>query len=133
MLLLYCSAYHLVVLSTVTIFEKSLLERFKECTSVLYIHTYVNIMFMVLFVIVIIISKKLKETHKNRNSHRRCSLKKAVFKSLFFFKKNLFKKAAGLQVCNFIKKWHQHSCFPVNLAKFLRTPFSKNICEQLLL
>ena len=34
---------------------------------------------------------------------------------------------------NFIKKRLQHGCFPVKLAKFLRTPIFKNICEQLLL
>ena len=32
-------------------------------------------------------------------------------------------KAAGLQVCNFIKKETLHKCFPMNFAKFLRTPF----------
>ena len=29
--------------------------------------------------------------------------------------------------------WLQHSCFPVNVSKFLRTSISKNICERLLL
>ena len=33
---------------------------------------------------------------------------------------------AGLRDCNFIKKRLQHRCFPVKLAKFLRTPFFKN-------
>ena len=32
----------------------------------------------------------------------------------------------GPQACNFIKKRLQHRCFPVKLAKFLRTPFLKN-------
>ena len=45
----------------------------------------------------------------------------------------LFNKAAGLQVCNFIKKRLQHRCFPVIIAKFLRIPILKNICERLLL
>ena len=35
----------------------------------------------------------------------------------------------GLQDCNFIK----HRCFPVNIAKFLRTSILKNICERFLL
>ena len=30
---------------------------------------------------------------------------------------SLFNKVAELQVCNFIKKWLQHTCFPVNIAK----------------
>ena len=34
-----------------------------------------------------------------------------------------FNKAACLKVCNSIKKRLQHSCFPVNLAKFLKTHF----------
>ena len=36
---------------------------------------------------------------------------------------SLFDKVAGLKVCNFIKKRLQHRCFPVNIAKFLRTVF----------
>ena len=46
---------------------------------------------------------------------------------------SLFNKVAGLRACNFIKKRFQHRCFPVNIAKFLRTPISKNFCERLLL
>ena len=34
-----------------------------------------------------------------------------------------FNEAAGLQACNFIKKRLQHTYFPVNIAKFLKTPF----------
>ena len=40
-----------------------------------------------------------------------------------------FKKVAGLQACNFIKNRPQHRCFPVKIAKFLRLPILKNICE----
>ena len=36
------------------------------------------------------------------------------------------------KVCNFIKNRHQHKCFPMNIAKFLRTPILKNIWERLL-
>ena len=36
---------------------------------------------------------------------------------------SLFNKIAGLKDCNFIKKRIQHRCFPVNIAKFLRTVF----------
>ena len=46
---------------------------------------------------------------------------------------SLSNKDAGLQACNFIKKRLQQRCFPVNIAKFLRTPILKNICERLLL
>ena len=37
-----------------------------------------------------------------------------IFIFFFFF--------AGLKTCNFFKKRHQHRCFPVKSAKFLRTP-----------
>ena len=46
---------------------------------------------------------------------------------------SLFNKVAALQVCNFIKKRIQHSCFPINISKFLRTPSLKSMCERLLL
>ena len=36
---------------------------------------------------------------------------------------SVFDKVAVLQVYNFIKKRFQHRCFPVNIAKFLRTVF----------
>ena len=36
---------------------------------------------------------------------------------------SLFNKAAGLNVCNSIKKKLQHSCFSVKFANFLRTLF----------
>ena len=36
---------------------------------------------------------------------------------------SLFDKGAGLQSCNFIKKRLQHTSFPVNIGKFLRTVF----------
>ena len=45
----------------------------------------------------------------------------------------LFKKAAGLRACKFIKKRLQHRCFPVTFEKFLKINILKNICEQLIL
>ena len=44
--------------------------------------------------------------------------------------KSLFNKVAGLQAWNFIEKRLQHSCFLVNIVKFLTTLISKNNCEQ---
>ena len=41
-------------------------------------------------------------------------------------------KVADLKASNFIKKRLQRRCFPVKLAKFLRTLILKNILEQLL-
>ena len=44
--------------------------------------------------------------------------------------KSLFNKVAGLQAWNFIEKRLQHSCFLVNIVKFLTTLISKKTCEQ---
>ena len=71
----------------------------------------------------------------SRSSHQRCFLKKHALKNFaiftqkhlcwsFFLTKLLF---------NFIKRRHQHRCFPVNIAKFLRAPILHNVCEWLLL
>ena len=35
----------------------------------------------------------------------------------------LFNKVAALRACNFVKKKLRNMCSPVNIAKFLRTPF----------
>ena len=48
-------------------------------------------------------------SQKLRNIHRKASVLVC-----------LFKKVTGLQACKFIKKGPQHSCFPVNIANFLR-------------
>ena len=44
-----------------------------------------------------------------------------------------FNRFAGFKTCNVLKKGLQHRCFPVNIAKFLRTLILMKICEQLLL
>ena len=44
-----------------------------------------------------------------------------------------FNKLARFKTCNFLKKRLQHGCFPVSIAKFLRTLILIKICEQLLL
>ena len=44
-----------------------------------------------------------------------------------------FYKFADLPDCNLIKKRLQHTCFPVNIAKFLKTFILKRTCERLLL
>ena len=35
---------------------------------------------------------------------------------------SLFNEVAGPQTCNFIRKRLQDNCFPMNIAKFLKTP-----------
>ena len=74
-----------------------------------------------------------------RSSHRRWSAEKGVLTNLAkFTAKHLcqslfFNKVAGLEAYNFIKKRHWHRCFPVNFAKFLRTPFLQNTSGRLIL
>ena len=55
----------------------------------------------------------------NRSSYQRCSVKKKEF--LEISQNPLLKK----------RLWHR--CFPVNFAKFLRTPFLQNTSGRLLL
>ena len=46
-----------------------------------------------------------------------------------YFSKEIFLKTPvfeSVKACNFIKKRLQRKCFPVNIAKFLRTAFLQN-------
>ena len=52
---------------------------------------------------------------------------KHLWQSLFF------NKFAGMRPATLFKRKLFHSCFPVNFAKFSRTPFLQNTSEQLLL
>ena len=56
-----------------------------------------------------------------RSSHRKCFMKKAVLKNFAIF-------TGKFQAYNFSEKRLQHECFPLNIAKFLRTPILKTIC-----
>ena len=71
-----------------------------------------------------------KMLNKNKSSHRRCSIKQGVCNNFAIFtgKRPCWSKVVGL-----IKAGLQHMCFPVNIAKFLREPILKNICERLFL
>ena len=65
--------------------------------------------------------------------------KKGVLKNLpKFYRKTpvpepLFNKVTGLRCANLFKKRVWHRCFPVNFAKFLRTPFFMEYLWWLLL
>ena len=63
--------------------------------------------------------RKLRLRQKNSFLIKKTCVGKNVCWSLFLIRLFLFNN-------NFIKKGLQHSCFTVNIAKFLRTPFSKN-------
>ena len=64
----------------------------------------------------------------SRSSHRRWSVKKGVLTN--------FAKLTGKHLCQrpatLLKKRLWHRCFPVNFAKFLRTPFLRNTSGLLL-
>ena len=57
--------------------------------------------------------------------------KKGFLKILKYFEP-VFNKVSDLQDSNLIKKRLQHKCFPVIIAKSLRTPTLKSIYEGLL-
>ena len=75
----------------------------------------------------------------SRSSHQRCSMKKGVLRNFTKFtgkhlcQSLLFNKVAGLRPATLLKKRLWHRCFPVNFAKFLRTPFLQNTSGRLLL
>ena len=73
-----------------------------------------------------------------RSSHRKCSIKNLLVQISQYLQKtpvmdSLFNQVAGLKVCNFIKKRFQQRCFSMKIAKLLKTPILKKICERLLL
>ena len=47
----------------------------------------------------------------------------AKFTGKHLYKSRLFNKVAGLRPATLLKKRLWHRCFPLNFAKFLRTPF----------
>ena len=84
-----------------------------------------------------------------RSSHQRCSMKKGALinfakftgkhlcRSLFFNKvaglRSFFNKVAGLRRASLLKKRLWYRCFPVNFAKFIRTPSLQSTSGRLLL
>ena len=74
----------------------------------------------------------------NRSSHQRFSSRKVVFENFakftgkHLYQSYFFNKVAGLRPATLLKNRPWHRYFPVNLAKFLRTPFLQNTSGQLL-
>ena len=62
-------------------------------------------------------TKSLQNTSRGRNSRWQMFFKIGARESLAIFTEK------RLKACDFIKKRLQHRCFPVNIAKFLRTAF----------
>ena len=86
------------------------------------------------FKVVSITDKKMSQFQKQRPD---VFFWKTVLKT-FAIKKtpvleSSFNRLARFKTSNFLKKRLQHRCFPVNIAKFLRTVILMKICEQLLL
>ena len=64
---------------------------------------------------------------------KRCSWKFRKIHRKTPVPESLFNKVAGLRPATLLKKRLWHRCFPVNFAKFLRTPFLQNTSGRLLL
>ena len=76
-----------------------------------------------------------------RSSHRKCSVKKVVLRNFAKFTgKHLCQRlfliklqVLGLRPATLLKKSLWYRCFPINFAKFLKTPFLQNTSGRLLL
>ena len=80
----------------------------------------------------ILYPKKSKEFYhhkKFRKSEKEVFCKKSVFKYFAIFTGKYL--CWSLFLIKFIKKKHQHRCFSVNIARFLRASILQNICERL--
>ena len=83
--------------------------------------------------------RSIQDFYIYRSSHRRCSVEKDVLRNFAkFTRKRLcqslfFDKVAGLRPSTLLKKRLWHRCFPVNVEKFLKTPFLQNTSGRLLL
>ena len=75
---------------------------------------------------------------KSRSSHQRCFVRKGILRNFakltgkHMCQSLFFNKVAGLRAATLLKKRLWHRCFPVNFAKFLRTPFFQNTSGRLL-
>ena len=76
--------------------------------------------------------KILLECETAFSKHQSCSMKKGVLRNFTKFtgkqlcQSLFFDKVAGLRAATLLKKRLWHRCFPLNFAKFLRTPFLQN-------
>ena len=80
-----------------------------------------------------VFAEQITKAVTNRGSRSQMSFKIGPLKNFKIFTgKHLcwslfFNKVAGLQACNFIKKRLQRKCFPLNIAKSLRTAFKEHL------
>ena len=96
----------------------------------IYIYTYTHIYTHIYICIYI---------RNNRSSHRRCSVRKVVLRNFAKFtgkhpcQSLFFDTVAGLRPGTLIKKRLWYRYFPVNFAKFLRTPYLQNTSGRMFL
>ena len=64
-----------------------------------------------------------KPVHPSQTVVRRCSVKKVFLKIVQNSQGNTCARVSGLRPATLFKKRLWHRCFPMNFAKFLRTPF----------
>ena len=75
----------------------------------------------------------------DRSSHQRCSIKKGFLKNFtkftgkHMYQSLYFHKVTSFRSATLLRKRLWHRCFPVNFAKFLRTPFLQSTSGRLLL
>ena len=123
--------------STMEFFAKKLIFAKNLILDVRLGSEYVSV--LLLFFHYLVAETFYKYLKRNRSSHWRCSVKKGVLRNFAKFTgKHLcqslfFNKVAGLRPATLLKKRLWHRCFPVNFAKFLRTPFLQSISGRLLL
>ena len=84
--------------------------------------------------------KYLKPSTIFRSSHQKCSMKKGALRNFTkFTRKHLcqslffYNKVARVRSATLLKRRLWHNCFPLNFAKFRRTPLSQNTSWRLLL
>ena len=78
----------------------------------------------------VVVSNFLQKQSSGGVLRKKCSLKFHNISKKTPVLESLFNRVAGLKACSFIKKLLKCRCFPVNIAKFLRTPILKNIWKR---
>ena len=82
------------------------------------------------------LTEKFSKPWEQQKAPTEVFCKKRVFKNFADFTGKYLRWSLfliKLQACNIIKKRLQCRCFLVEISKFLRIPFLKNICDQILL
>ena len=106
--------------------------RYKLSILVMRLCNLMNILFLVQQIL-------FPDCYKNQKQppevlcEKRCSLKCCKIHRKAPVSESLLLKQTPVEACNFIKKRLCQRCFPVNFAKFFRTPFSQNTSGRLLL